>query len=326
MSRIASIALIISLTLLASCSQQTASSSSAPAAPKKEVPAFSADSAYRFIETQLAFGARVPGSPAQQQCADWLVAQLKQYGATVKVQHGTVVAYNGTELPAINIVGSYNPSAKSRVLIVSHWDCRPMADHDPDASKRNQPVPSANDGASGVGVILELARQASLKQPAVGIDLFLTDAEDYGAPEDWSGEHTEEQWGLGTQMWCDNPHTSGYTATYGILLDMVGAEGATFHQELYSKYFAPDIVRHVWDTAKRLGYGKYFKTSEGGAITDDHVFINRIRRIPTIDIIDTRPQDDSSFFPYWHTTDDTLDKLSLETLQAVGTVLMHLIY
>lgn len=326
MTRFVYLLFTLSCLCLAACSNQTATYGKAEARQRQEVPVFNADSAFKYIEAQMAFGARVPGSAAQQQCADWLSNELKRFGAEVFVQRTNVVVYNGTKLPAINIIGSYNPNAKSRVLIMSHWDCRPMADHDPDPAKRNQPVPSANDGASGVGVILELARQASLKMPAVGIDLFLTDAEDYGAPEDWDGEHTEEQWGLGTQEWCRSPHTPGYKATYGILLDMVGAKDATFHQEYHSKLYASDILQRVWDTAQRLGHGRYFRRSEGGAITDDHVFVNRMRHIPTIDIIDTRPQDNGSFFPYWHTTDDTSDKLSTETLFAVGDVLMHLIY
>lgn len=287
---------------------------------------FSADSAYSYIAQQLDFGPRVPGSESQKQCAEWLIAELKRHGAQVHSQHTSAKAYDGTELPIINIIGSYNPDAPSRVLIISHWDSRHVADEDPDPNKRTQPVPAANDGASGVGVILELARQAGMKQPQLGIDLFLTDAEDYGAPDSWQGSHDEKYWALGTQQWCKAPHQSNYRATYGILLDMVGAPDATFYREYYSDYFASDIVNLIWKKAAQLGYSRYFIDREGAGITDDHLFVNRMRGIPCVDIIDTRTQGNGTFYPHWHTTDDTLDKISKETLQAVGEVLVQLLW
>jgi len=316
--------------LLAACGGQTSASSpthnaSAPD-PTKQVPAFSGDSAFSYVAQTLSFGARVPGSEAQKQCSDWLIAQLKRFGADVKIMRTTAQAYDGTVLPIVNIVGSFKPEARNRILIMSHWDSRHVADEDPDPAKRQQPVMGANDGASGVGVILELARQASLQQPNMGIDLFLTDAEDYGAPDDWQGSHREEWWALGTQEWCRNPHVPNYRATYGILLDMVGAPDATFYREYYSDYYASDIVSMIWKKAAQLGYRSHFIDADGGGITDDHVFVNRLRGIPCIDIIDTRPHTGSSFYPYWHTTEDTLDKIDRKTLQMVGEVIMQLIY
>lgn len=292
----------------------------------KSTPSFSGDSAYQAIARQLEFGPRVPGSQAQTDCAEWLKAELKRFGADVRTQQTTVTAYDGTRLPCINIVGSYNPEARNRVLLISHWDSRHVSDADPDLSKRNQPVPAANDGASGVGILLEIARQAGLKQPNMGIDIFLTDAEDYGAPDDWKGKHDEKFWALGTQEWCKHPHTDNYQATYGILLDMVGSGQATFYREYYSDRYASDVVNLVWQTAANLGYRNLFVNREGAGITDDHVFVNQMRHIPTIDIIDTRMHGDGTFYPHWHTTEDTLDKISKETLQKVGNVLMQLIY
>lgn len=292
----------------------------------KSTPDFSADSAYLAIARQLEFGPRVPGSQAQEECAQWLQKELERYGANVKTQRSTVVAYDGTKLPCINIVGSYNPEAHNRILLISHWDSRHVADADPDPSKHKQPVPAANDGASGVGVLLEIARQAGLKKPNMGIDIFFTDAEDYGAPDDWEGKHDEKYWALGTQEWCRTPHVEGYQATYGILLDMVGSGQATFYREYYSDRYASDVVNLVWQTATKLGYRDLFVNREGAGITDDHVFVNQMRHIPTIDIIDTRMHGNGTFYPHWHTTEDTLDKISKETLQKVGNVLMQLIY
>lgn len=309
-----------------SASTTSSGGSSAVVSPLKQVPAFSADSAFNYVARQLEFGPRVPGSQAQADCAEWLISELTRQGAEVKVLRSTVKAYDGTQLPVINIIGSYKPEAKNRVLIMSHWDSRHMADEDPDPAKRNLPVPAANDGASGVGVILELARQAGLKEPNMGIDLFLTDVEDYGAPDNWKGSHDEKWWAMGTQEWCRKPHVADYHANYGILLDMVGAGDATFYREYYSDYYASDVVNMIWRKAASMGYGNLFIDRDGSGITDDHVFVNRLCNIPCVDIIDTRRNTGGSFYPYWHTTDDTLDKISPRTLKAVGEVIMQLIY
>lgn len=300
--------------------------SGSPTKVQRQVPTFDADSAYNYVAGQLAFGPRVPGTPAQQEAAVWLQNELKRHGAVVSVTNAEATAYDGSHLPIINIVGSYNPEAKNRILLMSHWDSRPISDNDPDRSKYNTPVDGANDGASGVGVLLEIARQAGMLSPKVGIDIFLTDAEDYGAPDEFKGEHKETYWALGTQAWCRNPHVKGYRANFGILLDMVGAKGATFYREYYSTRYAQDIVNRVWGTAASLGFGRYFINEEGAGVTDDHVFVNKMTGIPTIDIIDTRVDGEGTFYPYWHTTGDTLDKIDKETLKVVGTVLLNLLY
>lgn len=323
-------ALAASMLSLSACSARTtqeAQPAAASADREVSIPQFQADSAYQFIARQLEFGPRVPGSEAQRTTADWLSGQLRRLGAEVTVQTGTVTAYDGTRLPIYNIVGSYNPEARRRVLLLSHWDSRHMADHDADPAKRHDPVPAANDGASGVGVLLELARLFQSQAPRVGVDILLVDAEDYGAPDEWKGTHSEEDWALGTQYWCRQPHVAGYQADYGILLDMVGGKDARFYREYFSEKFASSIVKHIWKTAARLGYDNYFIYRDGGAITDDHYFVNLMAGIPTVDIIHT---DDTSsngaFYEYWHTTEDTLDKISRETLKAVGETLTHVIY
>ena len=303
-----------------------ASQQSEPAQQTKAVPGFAGDSAYAAIERQLAFGPRVPGSEAHRNCAQWLENELRRYGADVRVMRSTVTAYDGTRLPCINLFASFNAQSPNHVLLMAHWDSRHISDADPDPAKRKQPVPAANDGASGVGVLLEIARQAGKKNPRMGIDIFLTDVEDYGAPDDWAGSHDEKQWALGTQQWCRQPHVPGYHANYGILLDMVGAPDATFYREYYSDQYANDVVSMVWQTAARLGYKQLFIDQSGPGITDDHVFVNQLLRIPTIDIIDTRTEGPGTFYPHWHTTEDTLDKISVSTLQKVGDVLMQLLY
>ena len=324
---------LVTLTACSSCSNATTGTTSQPSASntqkqeaKTSRPTFQADSAYHYIAQQLDFGPRVPGSEAQQQTAAWLESELKRHGAEVSVQRTTAKAYDGKQLPVINLLGRIHPEAKMHVLLMSHWDSRHVADHDADPDKRNQPVPAANDGASGVGVLLEIARLASQQLPQVGIDIFLTDVEDYGAPEDWKGSHDEKWWAMGTQAWCKQMRNESYRAEYGILLDMVGAEDATFYREYYSERYASAYVDQVWRTASNLGYNDLFRNQRGGGITDDHVFVNQMLGVPTLDIIDTRLDDDGTFFPYWHTTEDTLDKISTETLRKVGEVLVALLW
>ena len=280
---------------------------------------FNADSAYQYVKQQCDMGPRVPGTPAHEKCAQWLTAQLQQWCDTTIVQPAQVTTFDGKTLNIKNIVGSFNPTATNRILLLAHWDCRPWADNDPDEANHKQPVMGANDAASGVAVMLELARNLSQTRPEVGVDLLMVDAEDWGTDGD------EDSWALGTQYWASNPHVAGYQANYGILLDMVGARGARFAQEYFSLQYAQGVVSLVWDTAAKAGYGNLFVNQHGGAITDDHVMVNRIASIPCIDIIDMRPDSDTGFFDSWHTTHDTLDQIDPATLRAVGQTLANLI-
>src|ERR1035437_2409374 len=214
------------------------------------IPEFSKDSAYKYTQKQVDFGPRVPNTKAHDDCAKYLSTELKRLGAEVIDQNADLLAFDGTVLRSTNIIGSFNLKAETRILLFSHWDSRPWSDHDTNPKNRKMPVMAANDGASGVGVLLEMARLIGKNQPAVGIDIIFFDSEDYGAPESFKSENSEDSWCLGTQYWAKNPHVPGYTARFGILLDMVGGKGATFFKEQSSEYFAQSVVDKVWSEAK----------------------------------------------------------------------------
>ena len=294
-------------------------------APVK-APVFNADSAYKFVKEQVDFGPRVCNTSAHEKCGDYLVKKIKEYCPNVIIQKGQVQAFNGTMLNFRNIIASYNPGTNNRIFLCSHWDSRPWADHDPDVKKHKTPIDGANDGASGVGVLLEIARQLSLSKPVSGVDILFLDAEDYGPPEDKPRTaETTDWWALGSQYWAKHPHRENYYAKYGILLDMVGAPHATFMEEGFSMQYAPNVVRNVWGVASRLGYSDYFIYEEGGMITDDHLCINKILEIPTIDLIHLDRNSQTGFYPYWHTTKDDINSIDKNTLNAVGMTLMELI-
>jgi hypothetical protein len=291
------------------------------------LPVFNEDSALHFVSVQTGFGARVPGSKAHQECAVWLKDRLTSYTPYVTVQDFKTRIYNGDVMAGKNIIASFNPGKKARIMLCAHWDSRPFADYDPDPSRRNEPVMAANDGASGVGVLLEMARLLKYQQPEVGIDIVFFDLEDYGPPRDSQDEAANEHWGLGSQYWSKNPHIPDYRARFVILLDMVGAPDAKFRREGFSMYYAPDKVKKVWDIASSLGYQDYFLEENGGYINDDHYFINEIRKVPAIDIIHLDPSSSNgSFFEYWHTTGDTFDRIDKETLRVVGEVITKVVF
>lgn len=280
---------------------------------------FNGDNAYQLVKAQCDFGPRVPGTKAHSECALWLEQSLKKYCDTTIVQEGQVTTFDGKTLDIKNFIGSFNPSNKDRILLLAHWDCRPWADHDPDPSKHKEPVMGANDAASGVAVLLELARIMKETKPNIGVDILLVDAEDWGKNED------EDSWALGTQYWAKHPHVKDYSPQFGILLDMVGAREATFNKEYFSTQYAPDVVDLVWENAQQNGYTTYFSNNNGGGITDDHLVVNDMG-IKCIDIIDTRNNSETGFFEGWHTTGDTIDKIAPSTLKAVGQTLTSLIF
>jgi len=291
------------------------------------VPAFNADSALSFVKSQTDFGARVPGSNPHAECASWLKNKLLACTPHVTVQEFKTRVYNGDVFTGKNIIATFNPDKKARIMLCAHWDSRPFADHDPDPSRRDQPVMGANDGASGVGVLLEIARILKASQPNIGVDIIFFDMEDYGPPQDSQNEAANEHWGLGSQYWSKNPHVPDYRARFVILLDMVGAREPKFLREGFSMYYAPDKVKKVWDIAAGLGYGEFFRNENGGYINDDHYFINEISKIPAIDIIHLdAASSNGSFFEYWHTTGDTFDKIDKETLQVVGDVVTKVVF
>ena len=288
------------------------------------VPYFNADSAYDYVKAQVDFGPRIMNSSAHDACGDYLADKLEQFGAKVYNQTADLSSYDGQIVKARNIIGAFKPESKKRIALFSHWDSRPWADNDPDSSKHYTPIPGANDGASGVGVLLEIARNIQNAQPELGIDIIFLDAEDLGNHKEYTGTHTEESWCLGSQYWSRIPHISGYNARFGILLDMVGGTNARFLYEYYSQQYAKDVNRKVWNAAKALGYDNYFVPQTGGGATDDHKFINEIAQIPTIDIIPTSSE--YTFFEHWHTVRDDMDAINVGTLKAVGQTVMQVIY
>lgn len=304
----------------------TKTSNSVTVQYQKVSPDFSADSAYQYVKRQVDFGPRVPNTKEHIACGDYLVASLKRLGGHVTEQKMIVTAFDGTKLNARNIIGSYGVDKNRRVLLFAHWDTRPFADHDADESRWREPILGANDGASGVGVLLEVARQINMKAPEVGVDIIFFDAEDYGNPPFAENVPEGEWWCLGSQYWAKNPHVPNYTANYGILLDMVGGKKATFFREYYSMHYAEHVVEKVWSTARQLGYNDYFIGRSEGGITDDHVYVNQGRRIPSIDIIQLNEDNDFGFGDFWHTHKDNMDVIDSKTLGVVGQTVLEVIY
>ena len=275
---------------------------------------FDGEAARAFASEQCAFGPRVPATPQHAKCAEWLTETLQASCDTVIVQTATVQTAKSGNVGIKNIIGIINPDATQRLLLLAHWDTRPWADNDPDSANHNKPVMGANDGASGVAVLLQLARQLKTESTDLGIDIVLVDAEDMGEDDN------EESWGLGTQYWAQHPHVTGYKPLFGILLDMVGAPDATFTREYYSTQYAGGFVDLVWRNAA----GGHFINRPGGAVTDDHIFVNRAG-IPCVDIIDMRADSDTGFCPEWHTIGDTMTTISATTLGEVGQTLLNVI-
>ncbi len=290
------------------------------------VPTFNADSAYQYVKAQVDFGPRVPNTAAHKACGEYLAAKLEQFGAKVYNQYADLVAYDNTILKARNIIGAYNPDSRRRVLLCAHWDSRPYADEDSDKKTRQTPILGANDGASGVGVLLEVARQLQQQAPAIGIDLIFFDAEDYGIPTFYKGQYKPDTWCLGSQYWGRVPHVQNYNARYGILLDMVGGKNATFYQERFSKRTAGKQVKKIWDAAHRLGFGSFFPKQDGTEVTDDHMYVYNLQKIPCVDIINYDPNCDTGFGDFWHTHDDNMDVIDKGTLNAVGQTVLEVIY
>ena len=342
--------------LVTSCGLRKQAASNDVAVLQPVGPAFCADSAYAFCEQQCAFGPRTMNSQAHEDCGAWIMEKFKSYGMSVTPQQALLKGYDGTMLRATNIIASYRPDLTDRILICAHWDSRPWADNDPDEANWHKPVLAANDGASGVAVMLELARLLSLQftvdslqvntsaaeQPQdkssvnsklstvnnnIGIDFLCFDAEDWGFPQWEEANDPGNTWALGAQYWAANPHVDGYKARYGILLDMVGGQGAQFYQEQQSLQYARSIVDKVWRASQVVGFGSFFPSRQGVGITDDHLPVNRVAKIPCIDIIPYYPDcAQSSFGPTWHTVNDDMDHIDRNTLQAVGQTLVQVLW
>ena len=289
-------------------------------------PDFNADSAYIYLQEQCDFGPRTMNSTAHDKCEKWIIQKFEQYGCKVTTQKATLNGYDGTPLRSTNIIASYNPEATTRIMFCAHWDCRPWADNDPDSTNWHKPIVAANDAASGVGVMIELARILKGSGLELGVDFICFDAEDYGTPQWFEGEDPGDTWALGAQYFANNL-PEGYAPRYGILIDMVGGVGAKFYREGMSMQYAPAIVKKVWNAARQVGYGSYFPKDDGGMITDDHIPVNQTANIPCIDVIPYYPDcAQSSFGPTWHTIADNMDNIDKNTLKAVGQTMVQVLF
>ncbi|MBK8493529.1 MAG: M28 family peptidase [Saprospirales bacterium] len=295
-----------------------------PATKAYKVPAFNADSAYVYVKKQVEFGSRLVNTPGHTATKEWLVGQLKGYGLDVIEQDFQATAYTGTVLNSTNIIGRYNPDAKKRIVLAAHWDTRHIADSPINTDRVDEPILGADDGGSGVGVLLEIARmlQANpIDAKDLGVDIIFFDAEDHGNS---GGDH--RSYCLGAQHWAKNPHVANYKPRYGILLDMVGAAGARFTKERVSMSYAPDVMNKVWRLAQGMGHGNLFVDIPTTELVDDHFFVNTIAGIPMIDIINRPATTETGFPAHWHTHNDTMDIIDRGTLRAVGQVLGAVVY
>lgn len=318
--------LLIISALFFSCQNQAKNNVKSEAKPivtRIEVPAFNADSAFKFVKAQVDFGPRVPNTGAHAACANYLSEKLNTFGAKVVIQEAELEAWDGTILHAKNIIGQINPEKANRILLCAHWDSRPYADQEIDASLHKKPIDGANDGASGVGVLLEIARLIGHSEFDKGVDIIFFDAEDYGQPEFAKRPQQQDSWCLGSQYWAANPHTANYYAEYGILLDMVGAKNPVFPREHFSDYYAKHIVDKVWNKAHELGYSHVFSYEKSTPVIDDHLYVNQLLNIPCINIIHRDQTTASHFGNFWHTHDDTIENIDKNTLGIVGNVVLH---
>lgn len=292
--------------------------------------AFDAQATMGYVKTQLDFGPRVPGTPAHVATGDWIIAEMKKRADTVIVQSWTQATPKGVQLPLRNILARINPSATQRVLYLTHWDTRPVADEDTNFGNRTQPFAGANDGASGVALLMGLADAFKKTPPSVGVDLLFVDGEDWGAFEsDESGAWPDAL--FGSQYFAAHLPSPDYKPMFGVLFDMIGDADLQIYKEAFSVQHAPEVVTRVWQAAADLGYGDYFLSDIGDSITDDHLPLQRagLRVIDVIDIqygpLATKGVLARSSPNYHHTMQDTFDKVSAKSLQIVGDVAMTLV-
>ncbi len=292
-------------------------------------PAFDQTNAMAYVEKQCSFGPRVPGTESSRNCAEWIVTTFQSLGCEVELQSAEVTAYNGETLPCTNIVARLNADNSDRVLLCAHWDTRPWADSDPDPSNHQTPILGANDGASGVAVLLEMARAITQYSSPfeTGIDFVCFDAEDYGTPQ-WADDDmdTGSTWCLGSTYWAQQAAATNYNARFGMLFDMVGGRGSQFAMERISEEYAKPVVQMLWHLAHQIGYGQFFPLRSGGYITDDHVAVNQIAHIPCIDVVPYHTDGPSVFGPTWHTLSDTPENIDPNVLEAVGQSALQLLY
>lgn len=327
MNRLSILAILFFSFLVFSCGENRKKGASEKPLELKSHPKPNADSLYQFVKDQVNFGPRVPNTEAHRKAADWFVRKFESYGADVQIQAFETQVYDGTNVALKNIIVSYNPEAKKRILLAAHWDTRPFADRD--VNDTNAPLDGANDGGSGVAILLEIARLIhSQTPPTVGLDMILFDGEDWGEHNEVNSVDLppglDSWWALGSQYWSKNKHRADYTAFYGILLDMVGGPNAQFFYDSVSQQNAGRILSKVWNIAHANGYQNQFKKQIGfTGIVDDHVYVNQHARIPMIDIIDYQ---NGGFTKAWHTQEDNLENVSKESLAVVANVVLSVLY
>lgn len=277
---------------------------------------FDGATAFGYLQTQVAFGPRIPNTAPHDSCGAWLLAQLRRSADTVVVQDFTVTTKKGEHLHLRNYLARFKPQATDRVLYLAHWDTRPHADQDQNLGNQRQPVPGANDGASGVAVLLGVADALKKKAPTWGVDLLLVDGEDYGEFVDVDSAYSDVL--MGSRYFAQH-QPAGYPPLFAVLFDMVGAKGLQIPYEQYSQAFAPEVVDRVWRVADSLGYRGVFLHQAGPALIDDHTMLQHAG-IHAIDVVDF-----DGYHAYWHTIEDTVDKVSATSLQIVGDVAVALL-
>ncbi|MFN8277256.1 MAG: M28 family peptidase [Chitinophagales bacterium] len=289
--------------------------------PLAASPEFNADTAFAFVKAQTDFGPRTPNSAAHDKCATFIASTARRYADTVYIQSYTATGFDGKALASKNIIASFNPGVQPRVYVSAHWDTRPFADQDD--NNKDQPIDGANDGGSGVAVMLEALRSMQAQRPDIGVDFIFFDSEDYGQPQSSTLPPVENSYCLGSQYWATHLHVPGYKADFGINLDMVGSADAVFLREQTSVSYADWASQFVWNVAGRLGFSSLFQNRIAPGVTDDHLYVNRLANIPSIDIIH---YSENGFGSYWHTHRDNLQVISKETLRMVGKTVVQSIY
>lgn len=311
--------------ILASCKddkskKDTSNSVKSVKSKRVKIPLFVADSAFANVKKQVDFGTRVTGSEGHKKAQEWFIEKFKSYGAEVEVQKFDANFHYGNKAKAANIIARFNPNHPKKVIIAAHYDTRYMAEKDSDPAMKNKPIDGADDGASGVAVILELARLLNKYPIDLGVDLVLFDAEDNG---DEAGG--DESWCLGSQYWSKQAAANRYKADFGILLDLVGAKNAVFPKEGLSRKYAEPIQTVIWDLAGKMGYSDLFADVYRGAINDDHLYVNQIARIPMVDIISI-PNVQGGFGKHHHTHQDNINIIDKNTLRRTGQVVISLLF
>lgn len=318
------ILLVVGLALWSGCKDPQSATQIVPEKPPAKIPAFSADSAYTYLEKQLSFGTRNPGSEGHVACKDWMVSKFESFGADVIAQEFKANIYTGDSYPAWNVIAQFNPEHRRRVILSAHWDSRFIGEEDSDNAKKDKPIPGADDGGSGTAALIEIARLIQNNPIDLGVDIILWDAEDQG--KRGTDKAFTKTWCLGSQYWSNNKHKSDYKGMYGINLDMIGGKNPRFTKEYFSKAYAGKVLDKVWALAQGMGYSDMFVNTEFGQITDDHYFINKEGGIPMIDIINMPEGTNTSFIKEWHTHDDDIDAIDKRSLRVVGQVVTAVIY